>query len=217
MALAWPMIGERPQRLQLLGGVVGIVGVAALVLRPGVRVDPVGVAASLGAVAVSAVGFILVKKWRPPVSLLTFTSWQLMAGGLVLVPVALLVEGPPPRLDLPAIGGLIYLTTFGTAIAYVAWFHGLRSMPAGATALVGLINPVVGTLLGVFFMHELFGPAQAIGMALVLGGVLAGQPAVTQLVRRRTRRSHRDSPGHVIPGVGTGCNQCPHPVSPAGR
>ena len=59
-------------------------------------------------------------------------------------------------------------------------------MPAGAVALVGLVNPVVGTLLGVVFAGELFGWTQALGMVLVLGGVLAGQPAVAAMLRRRT-------------------------------
>ncbi len=48
-------------------------------------------------------------------------------------------------------------------------------MPAGAVSLVGLVNPVVGTLLGVAFAGEVFGWPQALGMALVLGGVVAGQ------------------------------------------
>ena len=56
-------------------------------------------------------------------------------------------------------------------------------MPAGVVSLIGLVNPVVGTLLGVAFAGELFGWAQALGMALVLGGVLAGQPAVHAALR----------------------------------
>ena len=51
-------------------------------------------------------------------------------------------------------------------------------MAAGAVSLVGLVNPVVGTVLGVVFAGELFGWPQALGMALVLAGVLAGQPGV---------------------------------------
>ena len=48
-------------------------------------------------------------------------------------------------------------------------------MSAGAASLIGLVNPVVGTLLGIAFAHEAFGPGQALGMVLVLGGVLLGQ------------------------------------------
>jgi len=83
MLLAWPLAGERPSLPGLAGGVVGLVGVSLLVLRAGFSDDPLGVAAALAAVATSAVGFTLVRRWQPPTDLLTFTSWQLVAGGLV--------------------------------------------------------------------------------------------------------------------------------------
>jgi probable blue pigment (indigoidine) exporter len=182
MLVAWPVVGERPRAASLLGAGVGAVGVALLVLRAGFAVDPIGVAASFGAVAMSSLGFVLVKRWRPPVDLLTFTAWQLVAGGLVLLPVALLVEGAPPAIDLGAAVGYAWIEVVGTGLAYVCWFTGLRAMPAGAVSLIGLVNPVVGTTLGVVFAAEAFGWAQALGMALVLGGVLLGQ-------RQRTGRS----------------------------
>ena len=48
-------------------------------------------------------------------------------------------------------------------------------LPAGSVALISLLNPVSATLLGVAFAAEAFGLPQAVGMALVLGGVLLGQ------------------------------------------
>jgi probable blue pigment (indigoidine) exporter len=183
MAIALPVLGERPGARRVLAGVVGTLGVGLMVMRAGSHISTVGLLAALGSVLVSAVGFVLVKKWPPPTDMLTSVSWQLVAGGLVLVPVALLVEGPPPALSAANVGGLLWLTTVGTALAYVCWFRGLVRMPAGAVALVGLVNPVVGTLLGVLFAGEGFGWAQALGMALVLGGVVAGQ----RLGGRRTR------------------------------
>lgn len=186
MVLAWALVAERPAALSLLGGAVGVGGVSLLVLRAEVVVDPVGVLAAAGAVISSAVGFVLIKRWRTPVDLLTLTSWQLVAGGLVLLPLAVLVEGAPPALGTRAVGGYLYLGLVGTALAYVVWFRGLRRMPAGAVALVGLLNPVVGTGLGVAFAGEAFGPVQLAGVTLVLAGVLAGQPAVHDRLRRRT-------------------------------
>jgi probable blue pigment (indigoidine) exporter len=75
--------------------------------------------------------------------------------------------------------------TAGTVVAYWCWFTGLRSMPAGAVSLVGLVNPVVGTGLGVLVAGEAFGWIQAAGMTLVLGGVVGGQPGTVAWVRRR--------------------------------
>jgi len=196
MALAWPGLGERPGWTRVSAALVGALGVALLVLRSPGHVDAVGLGAAFGSVLVSALGYVLVKRWPAPVDNLTLVSWQLVVGGLLLVPVALVVEGAPPALDLPAVGGFLWLGLVGTGLAYYCWFLGLRSMPAGVVSLIGLVNPVVGTMLGVVFAGELFGWAQALGMLLVLGGVLAGQPAFHAAVRsalggRRARPAAR--------------------------
>ena len=175
MALAAGLLNERPGLVRVGAALVGLVGVALLVLQSPGQVDPLGLVGAFGSVLISALGFVLVKRWEAPVDKLTLVSWQLVVGGLFLLPLALLVEGAPPAIDAPAVGGFLWLGLVGTAIAYVCWFHGLARMPAGAASLVGLLNPVVGTLLGVAFAGEVFGWAQALGMALVLGGVLAGQ------------------------------------------
>lgn len=175
MAVAWPLIGERPVPVRVAAGLVGILGVVLLVLRTPGEVSATGLAAAAGSVLVSAVGFVLVKRWPTPVPMLTLVSWQLVVGGLVLLPVALVVEGAPPAIDMPAALGYAWIGIVGTGIAYWCWFTGLTRMPAGATALVGLVNPVVGTVLGIVIAGEVFGWPQALGMALVLGGVVAGQ------------------------------------------
>lgn len=175
MAIAWPLIGERPPMVRVGAGVVGILGVALLVLRNPGHIDTLGLVGAFGSVLVSAVGFVLIKRWPAPTDLLTLVSWQLVVGGLALLPVALLVEGAPPALDAQAVAGFAWIAVAGTGLAYFCWFRGLSRMPAGSAALVGLVNPVVGTVLGIVFAGEVFGWAQALGMALVLGGVLAGQ------------------------------------------
>ncbi|KRF34884.1 EamA family transporter [Nocardioides sp. Soil805] len=182
MALAWPLIGERPAAARVGAAVIGLVGVTLLVLRSPDGVTTLGLAGAFGSVLVSALGFVLVKRWTPPVDMLTLVSWQLVVGGIALLPLALLVEGAPPAIDLEAALGYGWIAVVGTGLAYVCWFTGLRAMPAGAVSLIGLVNPVVGTALGVAFAAEAFGWVQALGMALVLGGVLLGQ----RTARRRT-------------------------------
>jgi probable blue pigment (indigoidine) exporter len=187
MAVAWLAIGERQPLVTLLAAVVGIGGVVLLVWqndRSG-PVDPVGVAASVGAVVSASVGFVLVKRWTEPGRVLVTTSWQLVVGGLLLVPVAAVTEGAPPALDLPAVLALAYLGLVGSVVGYVVWFRGLTRMDAGAVAVVGLLNPVVGTVLGVVLLGEAFGPVHLVAMVLVLGSVLVSQAPVRAALRRR--------------------------------
>ena len=183
MLVAWLVLGERPRARALMGAVIGIVGVAAMLSGGGGGVDAVGVAASLTALAIAAVGYTLAKRWNSEPGapdVLTTTAWQLVAGGLTLVPVAVLVEGRPPAIDAAAAAGFTYVIVVATAVAFVAWFTALRHLPAGTVGLIGLLNPVTGVMLGVVLAGERLGPVQLAGIALVFTGILTGQ----------TRRGH---------------------------
>ncbi|UMG94367.1 EamA family transporter [Nocardioides sp. TF02-7] len=198
--VAWALVAERPRANALVGAALGAAGVALLVLRAGFAVDALGVAASLSAVTLFSVGSVLVKRWQPPVDLVTFTAWQLVAGGLVLAPVALLVEGGPPEIDAPAVGGYLFIGLVGTALAYAVWFRGMRRLPAAAVSLVGLLNPVAGTVVGVVLAGEAFGAVQVAGTALVLGGIVIGQPAVGSRLWPTRRPTPATSPTGSSPG-----------------
>ncbi|MCS5734119.1 DMT family transporter [Herbiconiux daphne] len=175
MLLAWPLLADRPTLLPALGALLGFAGVAVMLLGDTGGVDALGVAASVAAMLMSSTGFILTKKWAADQKILAVTSWQLIGGGLLVLPFALVFEGGVPALDGPALAGFAYVTVIATAVAFVAWFAGLRHLPAGTVGLVGLLNPVTGVLLGTLLAAEPFGWRQAFGTALVLAGVLLGQ------------------------------------------
>jgi len=188
MTLAWLVLREVPGRRRVVGGLVGLVGVALLVLRSTSSIDTIGFLAAGGSVLSAALGFVLVRRWPAPVDTLTLVSWQLVVGGVALVPLTLVVEGPPPALDLSAAGGLLWLAGVGTVLAYACWFRGLAHLPAGTVSLIGLLNPVVATSLGIVVSGEPFGAATVLGMTLIASGVLLGQPTLAS--RRRTRLDH---------------------------
>ncbi|MFE4424938.1 EamA family transporter [Streptomyces sp. NPDC056817] len=106
----------------------------------------------------------------------TSTAWQLTAGGLFLLPVAAGAEGPPPPLHTPALLAFGYVALVATALAFTAWFTGLRHLPAGTVGLIGLLNPVTGVLLGTAVAGEVLTVRQLCGLVLVLAGVVLGRP-----------------------------------------
>ncbi|MFI2752523.1 DMT family transporter [Cellulomonas sp. P22] len=185
MLLAWPLLSERPAAPGVAGALVGVVGVGVLLLGDGAAVQPWGVAASITAMFMSSFGYVLTKRWAPTGSTVAVTSWQLIGGGMLIVPFAVIAEGPPPVLDAPALLGFGYVTIVATALAYVAWFAGLRRLPAGTVGVVGLLNPVAGVLLGTLLAGEVFGPRHAVGTVLVLAGVLIGQQGAVVVARVR--------------------------------
>lgn len=195
MLFAWMLLRQRPRLLAVAGAAVGLVGVALLVGFGGGGIDGWGVAASLGAMIASSLGFVLTARWGRGVAALPMTAWQLLGGSLVLVPVALLVEGAPPELTPTSAVGFAYVTLVATALAYVAWFAGLRHLPPSAVGLVGLLNPVTGTVLGVVLAGEVFGATQAAGVALVLGGIVLGSLPARPGFLQSTQRRRAPRPG----------------------
>ena len=106
MLFAWLLLRQRPRLVAVLGAAVGLVGVALMVGVGGGTIDGWGVAASLGAMTASSIGYVLTVRWGRDVPALPMTAWQLLGGSVVLIPVAVLVEGPPPALTVPSILGV---------------------------------------------------------------------------------------------------------------
>ncbi|MCU1583722.1 MAG: EamA family transporter [Microbacteriaceae bacterium] len=203
LILAWPLLRERPQWLSLLGAAVGVGGVCIMLFSGGAGISPLGVAASVAAMLSSSVGFILTKRWGPNVGIVSLTAWQLIAGSMLILPIAVLTEGALPPLDRTEVAGFTYVTVVATAIAFAAWFAGLRHLRAGSVALIGLLNPVTGVALGAVAGGEPLGPKQIFGAALVIGGIVIGQPGMLRaatLAGIRKRRHPTLAGGSAIGG-----------------
>ncbi len=173
-ALSWPITGRRPRALDLAVGCVAALGVGLVVIRPGADLDPVGVLAAVGANLSFATGVVLTKRQPTPSNRLAATGWQLLMGGVVLVPLTAIVEGAPPPLTAGDVAGFAYLSLIGTALAFVLWFNGIRRLPAAAPPLLGLAAPVTGALLGWAILGESLSPLQLTGFAVTLGAIAYG-------------------------------------------
>lgn len=184
MMLATMALNERIVGRKVFAGVLGVVGVALLVLDGGASLDSSGVVAALVGASSMATGSTLVQRWGRPTSGLAFAGWQLTAGGLLLVPIALLGEGVPPALTGRNIAGYLYLATVGGAVAYAIWFRGIALLGAQRATFLSLLSPVVATSIG-FALGDSLSPRQLIGGATVIASV-----AVAQLVRTPARVTH---------------------------
>ena len=173
--LAIPLLRQRSTAYMLIGAVLGVVGVGLLVGLGASRIDPLGVAISLMALLLSSLGAILATKWRDDLPLVATTSWQLVAGGLMLLVAAIVVEGAPPAMTSTNVLAYGAISLVATAIAFLCWFTGLRHLPAGTVGIIGLLNPVTGVLLGVLLAAESLASAQWWGLALVAAALVLGR------------------------------------------
>jgi probable blue pigment (indigoidine) exporter len=175
MARGW--LGTPIRAGAVAAAATGVLGVALLLISPGATLDPVGIAAGLGGAASMAAGTVLSRKWQPPVSSLSFTAWQLSAGGLILMPLALIVEPALPPLTATTLAGLFWLGLIGAAATYALWFRGVARIEPGAVSMLGMLSPVTAVLLGWVVLGQTLSPLQGAGALIVFGSVWAGQRA----------------------------------------
>jgi probable blue pigment (indigoidine) exporter len=195
MLSAWLIVAERPRVPAMIGAVIGIAGVVTMLAGGSGTVDPLGVLASVAAMALSSVGYLLARRWGGDIDVPTLTAWQLIAGGVLLAVAAAAFEGAPPAVDAIAALGFAYVSLVATALAFACWFAGLRHLDAGTVGLVGLLNPVTGVVLGTLLTGESVGPQQVAGIALVLAGILtaSASPRASWSFGSRPRRWRRRS------------------------
>lgn len=175
--LAVAILHERLSAWRIGWGALGVIGVALVVLGPDAALSPLGVLAGLGGAVSMGTGVVLTKKWGRPegVGPIGLAGWQLTAGGLVLLLPALLIDGVPPEIDGTAWLGYAWLGLMGALLSYTIWFSGIRRLPVTATALLGLLSPLVAATLGAALAGEALTPAQLLGFAVALTAMVAGQ------------------------------------------
>jgi drug/metabolite transporter (DMT)-like permease len=165
------LTGDRPHRAALVGVAVGFGGLVLLVRPSG--------GASLGSLLLVvcssvmwATGSFLSGRLPLPRDSFAATSFEMLAGGLILLPVGLAATHPHfSQFSGRSIFGLFYLVTFGSVIGYTAYVWLLDNAPIGKVATYAYVNPVVAIVLGAIVLHESLTWAIGIGALLVLACV----------------------------------------------
>lgn len=175
--LSAALLTERVGSRTFVAGAAGVFGVGLLVLQSDVRLDAIGLAAAVGGAIVMAIGVVANKRWSSSDPVLVTTAWQLVTGGVLLLPIAMLVEGLPTTMPSAAnLLGYGYLSVIGAALAYVLWFRGIHALSPVSVSFLGLLSPVVAAGIGWLVLDEALGPVQILGVAIVLAAVLLARP-----------------------------------------
>ncbi|HCB1499675.1 putative blue pigment (indigoidine) exporter [Klebsiella oxytoca] len=179
MLLAWCVDRQRSPWVAVLSACVGIVGMAMLLLSPQTALDPLGIAAAfLGAISM-ALGTWLSRRWAISLPVIALTGWQLLIGGIVLAPIALMVDPPLHQVTLTQVAGYLWLCLAGAMLAYGLWFRGIGRLSPVAVSAMSLLSPVTAVILGWIFLGQKIEGMALVGLVIVLLSVLSIQRALS--------------------------------------
>ena len=183
-------LAERLHRPQIVGLVLGFVGVAVaagLAGRDVTHSSSLGVLASVAAAACYGVAFIYARRNLGDVPPLVAAAGQLVAASIVMVPIAVtttLVSGI--HLTLTRAASIILLGVFGTGFAYAVNYRNIKLLGPTRASLVTYFVPVVAITVGVVLLGEAFSARLIVGTVITVGGVALVQGRVRSLGRLRT-------------------------------
>jgi drug/metabolite transporter (DMT)-like permease len=182
------VLGEQVRRR--VWGALGLaLGGLALIAQvwDGLALDGIGVLAGLGAAIALAAYYLLGERGvrhRDPLSL---TFWAFLFGalfwsilqpwwtfqpGVLATPVSL-----PGDMTAPTWGLVLWIVVLGTVTPYVLLQYALRHLPALRVGIVGMLEPVMATVVAWLWLDEALSAIQLAGAALVLTGIVAAQTA----------------------------------------
>jgi drug/metabolite transporter (DMT)-like permease len=177
---------ERVRGVRLAGILVGLVGVAVLAgLHP--EGGWWGVAGTL-AIVVASLSYAganhFVQHNYSSTAPLVIATVSCGTAALILFPFAL-VQWPAELPSWEAIGSIVALGIFGTAVALLFFYRLLNRYGAARASLVTYLLPPVALVYGVLILDEQVTLNAALGLVLILAGVALGSGAGGLLRRRR--------------------------------
>jgi len=167
------LLGEQATTRRIIALAIASIGVIAVIDPRTAELSPTlfwGNMSLLAAALTWALYSVLVRKVSQASDLLTSSAIMLLGG----VPSSLLFGAWEVHtqgvgtITWGIIGGLLFLGIISTAIAMFLWNYAFAKLPAAVASLTFFAQPVVGTLLGWFFLGEKITPL------FITGGVLIG-------------------------------------------
>lgn len=166
--------GETLGPAKLASALVGVAGIAVVQLPNlgALRASPglaVGSALIVTASVVVALANVLVRRHLLAIPPLAMTTGQTAVGAVALLLAAALLErGRDAAFTPSALGALVYLAVFGTALTYVGLYWLIPRVPIAAIGALPLCDTTVAVFLGAAVLGEPLGWNVAVGGAMVL-------------------------------------------------
>lgn len=199
---AFIILKDKIEGKEILGLIIATIGIILLSLNVGlgeiVTVPPVSLFLQLLAAGFWAMSSIVVKKAaraakreKKKLDVFGLVVWSSLIPIIPFFIFGMLLDSPEVvyraiiGLDLNYILIIIYLSYAATLFGFSIWGRLLRSYDAGKVALLSLLVPVSGLLIGWVVMGEVLSPVQIMGVITVILGLLVAYYGVPKIKLER--------------------------------
>jgi drug/metabolite transporter (DMT)-like permease len=163
--------GRKPSRGEWIGVALGLLGVGLLSLEGNLQANPQGLLLMLIAPALWSLGSVWMNHLDMPAGFMGSAA-EMLAGGLVLVGMALLRGEPfPVAPPAGAVAALLYLIVLGSLLTMTAYTYLLQNVSPTLATSYSFVNPAIALFLGVALGGEVLTGSALIALPIILVGV----------------------------------------------
>lgn len=163
----------------LLGSLIGLAGIALLLVNEANEAPPTGmvglgtVLTVLGILSASCANVLQASEGARKHPLLVLLAWAMLWGALADAALAWALNGPPMFPDSPRYwGGVAYLAIVGSVVTFPLYFRLIRDLGPGRAAYNGVMVPVVAMGISTLFEGYRWSELAIAGGALALLGMV---------------------------------------------
>lgn len=171
-ALFAGLYGNWPSRRDVVGLVVGFLGILYLNTGAEFLASPAGAVALIGAPLLWAFGSVWSRRQELP-DVWMSTAVQMLAGAVALGAMSLLSgETVFSRLSVEGALAIAYLIVFGSLMGFTAYVYLLNTVRPALATSYAYVNPPIAIAFGVLWGGEHFSLHEGLATAVILLGVV---------------------------------------------
>ncbi len=173
-----------------LGVIVGFLGIYVVFgseIKLQGELGYLGMAAILLSSLLQAFALVTVKKYGKDFHPISLNFIAMVLGGCLLLSVSLMLENYT-RLDFNSktIASLLYLSIFGSVVAFVSYFWLLKKVQVVLLSLTAFVTPIIAVILGAVVLEESLTPQIFLGSSLVAAGILlANYEGIRNVIKQK--------------------------------
>ncbi len=177
LLFAWWILRERITQRRLGALVISTLGVLAVIDPRSARVEPelfLGNLSLLAAALTWALYSVLIRVVTRQLDVIAVSLIAFLGGLPIVVPAGAweVSSGGVGGITAGIVAGVLFLGIVATAVAMVLWNNSFALLDASVASLTFFAQPVVGSLLGWFFLKESITPLFVFGGCLIALGLI---------------------------------------------
>jgi drug/metabolite transporter (DMT)-like permease len=120
-----------------------------------------------------AIGTVMAKPFLETMTPLKYAAITVALGALFYIPTTLkgMLAVPFASISWMAWLCLVLSGLFGLVIGYLIWYYSVKRVGNARTAVYNNLTPIFTALFAAWLLGEKLSPLQAVGAAVILGGV----------------------------------------------